>query len=291
VVTSAFVIRTAIRLMRVTPVPVARAAAATLGLVAWAVMGRRRRGLLENLRYTASDASRGQRARLVRRTFTNMALCAVDQFRLPSIRPDALRALFEVRGIEHLDAAHAMGRGTIVVSGHIGPYELAAACVAADGYPIHGMVENLDPVILEALTSYRAATGMGIVNMRDGIREAYRILAQKRILLLAADRAIGEARSAIEMPFAGGVRRVPTGPATFSMATGAPIVVGFASLRRGRTPRYQMEFDPPILPRANDEAERVRLTELITSRIAAFVQSHPDQWFVFHARWVTHGAA
>lgn len=275
--------------MRVVPVPLARACAVALGTVAWAMLADRRRTLLHSLELTAPDRSPRERRRLARRTFRNMASCVVDQFRLPSISPAELRSLFEVRGIEHLDRALAMGKGVVLVSGHIGPYELAAACVAAEGYPVHGMVENLAPGILEALASYRAATGMGLVNMKDGIAEAYRILARGEAILLAADRAIGRARSAIELPFAGGVRPIPTGPAAFSIASGAPIIVGFASLNPARRPRYLMEFDPPLLPASNGDAERDRLTRVITDRIAGFVQAHPDQWFVFQPRWVTHG--
>jgi len=192
--------------------------------------------------------------------------------------------------MENLDRAESMGRGTIIVSGHIGPYELAAACVAAEGHRVHGMTENLAPAVLEALAEYRAATGLHLVNMKDGVREAYRILGNRETLILAADRAIGEARSAIEVQFAGGVRRVPTGPAAFSMATGAPIVVGFASIKRSGSTRYLLEFDPPILPQSSDEIERDRITRAIAERIASFVESHPDQWFVFQPRWVVRDA-
>jgi lauroyl/myristoyl acyltransferase len=75
------------------------------------------------------------------------------------------------------------------------------------------------------------------------------------------------------------------------MATGAPIIVGFASLNPTRRPRYRVEFDPPILPQGNDDAERIRLTRLISDRISAFILSHPDQWFVFQPKWVTRDVA
>lgn len=289
-VTSVGVIRAGIRLMRVIPVPLARGIAMAAGTVAWYADGRRRRALLENLSYTARDRSLAARRRIGRRTFRKMASCVVDQFRLPTITLPELRDLFEERGIEHVRDALAGGKGVIVVSGHIGPYELAAGAVAAEGYAVHTIIENLAPEVLDALASYRAATGLGLVNMKDSLREAYRILGRNEILLLAADRAIGEARSAIEVPFAGGRRRLPTGPAVFAQATGAPIIVGFVYRNPGPGRRYVIEFHAPVHAEGRGEEERNRLTRRIADEIGAFIMAHPDEWFVFHPHWITRDA-
>lgn len=285
------VIRAAIALLRVTPVPIARALAAMGGYIAWATQGDRRRTLLENLSYTAADRSPAERRRMARRTFRNLAVTAVDQFRLPGMAPEDVRSLFEIRGLEHVNASQARGRGTVIVTGHLGPYELAAACFATLGYQVHGMVENLDPAVLEALASYRSATGMQLVNMKDGIRAAYRILGQGHILALVADRAIGDGRSAVEVPFAGGVRPVPTGPVVFAQATGAAIVTAFASPNPGKGARYLMEFDPPLIAEGRGEVERDRLMKVVVERMVAAVRRNPDQWFVFQPNWITREPA
>jgi KDO2-lipid IV(A) lauroyltransferase len=285
------IIRAAIALLRVTPVPIARALAAAGGNIAWATQGDRRRTLLENLSYTAPDRSLAERRRMVRRTFRNLAVTAVDQFRLPSISPEDVRALFEVRGLEHVNASQARGHGTIIVTAHLGPYELAAACFASLGYQVYGMVENLDPDVMDALAAYRSATGMQLVSMKDGIRAAYRILGQGHILALVADRAIGESRSAAEVPFAGGVRPLPLGPAVFAQATGAAIVTAFASPNPGKGARYLMEFDPPLIAEGRGEAERDRLMKSIVERMVAAIRRNPDQWFVFQPNWITRESA
>jgi KDO2-lipid IV(A) lauroyltransferase len=278
-------------LLRVIPVPVARALAAAGGTLAWAMQGERRKTLLQNLSFTAPEKSLAQRRRMARHTFRNMAVTAVDQFRLPSISPEQLRELFEIRGLEHVHASQARGHGTIIVTAHLGPYELAAACFATLGYKVYGMVENLDPGVMDALASYRSATGMELVNMKDGIRAAYRILGEGHILALVADRAIGEARSAVEVPFAGGVRPLPVGPAVFAQATGAAIVTAFATRNPGRGARYVMEFDPPLIAEGRGEAERDRLMKHIVERMVAAIRRNPEQWFVFQPNWITREPA
>ena len=228
---------------------------------------------------------------MVRRTFRNLAVTAVDQFRLPSISPEDLGALFEIRGLEHVDASQARGHGTIIVTAHLGPYELAAACLASRGYHVYGMVEHLDQAVMDALAAYRSATGMQLVSIKDGIRAAYRILGEGHILALVADRAIGEARSAVEVAFAGGVRPLPVGPVVFAQATGAAIVTAFASPNPGKGARYLMEFDPPLIAEGRGEVERDRLMRSIVERMVAAIRRNPDQWFVFQPDWITREPA
>jgi lauroyl/myristoyl acyltransferase len=283
---SAPVIRAAIKLLRVTPVPVARALAAVGGTIAWAVQGDRRRTLHENLSNTAPDRTSRQRRRMVRRTFVNLAVTAVDQFRLPSISPEELRGLFEIRGLEHIDASQARGKGTIIVTAHLGPYELASACFATLGYRVHGMVENLEPDLLEALASYRSATGMQLVNVKDGLRAAYRVLNQNDILAIVGDRAVGDKRGAIDVPFAGGVRPVPVGAAVFAQATGASVVTAFTWRNPRKRPRYVIEFDPPLYAEGRDEADRRRMIDRIVERMASAIRRNPDQWYVFQPDWI-----
>jgi len=149
----------------------------------------------------------------------------------------------------------------------------------------------LDPDLLDALASYRQATGMRLISMKQGIRAAFRLLQDQQMLCLLADRVIGDTRGAVEVPFCDGVRPVPTGPATFAMATGAPVVVGYITLNPERPPRYLLEFEPPLIPGARGDEERLRLTRRITDRLAAAVRDHPDEWYVFQPQWVTRDRA
>jgi KDO2-lipid IV(A) lauroyltransferase len=148
------------------------------------------------------------------------------------------------------------------------------------------MVEDLAPDVSAALATYRRATGMELISMKEGIRAVYRLLQEGRMVLLVADRAVGDTRGVIELPFCDGIRPVPTGPATFAMTTGAPIIVGHITLNPDAPPRYVVEFEPPLLPEGRGEAERIRLTRLITDRLAAVVRKHPDEWYVFQPQWV-----
>jgi KDO2-lipid IV(A) lauroyltransferase len=260
--------------------------AAAAGTLGYLVQRERRRASLENLAHTAPNASERTRRLLARRTFRNMTSTAVDLYRLPSMAAEELRSLVAVSGREHLDAALAKGRGVICVTGHVGPYELGGAWLSAQGYAVHAMVEDLTPDVSEALAMYRRATGMQLISMNQGLRSVFKLLEENRLVLLVADRAVGDTRGVVELPFCNGVRAVPTGPATFAMATGAPIIVGHIFLNPDRGARYVMQLEPPIVANGRGDGERLRLTRWITDRIADVVQKHPDEWYVFQPQWM-----
>lgn len=105
--------------------------------------------------------------------------------------------------------------------------------------------------------------------------------------MLVADRVVGKGGEGVVLPFGGGTRPIPTGPASFALATGAPIIVGHIALGESASPRYVIRLDPPISPEptGDDAADRLRLTKRLAERMAAAVREHPDQWYVFQPQW------
>ncbi|MGH7696250.1 MAG: lysophospholipid acyltransferase family protein [Gemmatimonadaceae bacterium] len=278
-------LRAAMTLARVMPAPFARALGRGAARAAHAALPARRAILLKNLSYTAPDASSETRRRLVRNTFGYIADCQVDLYRLVGRPPNEVPAMVDGRGLEHLEAARRLGRGVIIVTGHLGNYELGAAWLAALGVPVHGVVEDVEPEMLELLQQYRTATGMKTLSRNRGARDAYRVLKSGEVLLLVADRVIGDTADAVELPFCEGRRDVPRGPALLSLATGAPIVVGIAVRTPDGPRRYRIVLEPPIMPDGTEPDAASTLTRKVADRLAAAVREYPDQWFVFQPGW------
>jgi KDO2-lipid IV(A) lauroyltransferase len=223
----------------------------------------------------------------VRNTFGYIADCQVDLYRLVGRPPNEIPGMIDVRGLENLEDARRLGRGVIIVTAHLGNYELGAAWLGAMGYPVHGMVEDVEPEILALLEQYRTATGMRVISRNRGARDAYRVLRSGEVLLLVADRVIGDASDAVELPFCEGRREVPRGPAVLSLATGAPIIVGIAVRTPDGPRRYRIILEPAIMPHGTEPDAALNLTRKVTDRLAAAVREYPDQWFVFQPGWKT----
>ncbi len=156
------------------------------------------------------------------------------------------------------------------------------------------MVEILDdPEVNAALALYRQATGMKLISRNASLRVSLRLLRDQQILLLVADRVVGEGGEGVEVPFGNGVRKVPTGPAALALATGAPIIVGYITRNPQRSTRYLVRLEPPIVPNGTGDAhhDREALTRLVAERLARAVQAHADEWFVFQPEWIRRDVA
>lgn len=245
--------------------------------------------LVRNAGNLAPHLSTAERRRVARHTFVNFFEAASDLFRLPSLSPDQIQGLIAAEGMEHLHTAQALGRGVIVVTPHLGPYELGGAYVASLGLPVHAVVEDINPATNAALASYREASGMELISRSTGLRQMYRLLKEGRIVLLVADRVIGDGADGVAVPWGAGRRLVPSGPAAFAIATGAPIVSGYIVRRpAGKASRYLLHLDAPIVA---TDVSRDDLTRDVAARLAGAVCQYPDQWYVFQPDWLPRDAA
>lgn len=274
----------AIALARWFPAPVFRGFAWAVGSLGWCFDRNRYAIVRENVRHLAPQATGREQRRLSRRLFRNLFLAASDLFRVPSLSRSEILDLVEIEGREHLETARSLGRGALVVTPHLGPYELGAIVVAALGYRAHAVVEDIDVETNAALAAYRSATGLRLVSRNTGVRQVYRLLADGDFVLLVADRVVGQTTEGLAVPFGDGWRRIPEGPGALASATGAPVIVGSVVRTSGSGRRYRMVFEAPIWPSGLD---REALTRRVATRFDAMVRAHPDEWYVFQPQWLT----
>lgn len=287
-ITTPAVIRGAIRLMRVAPAGAMRTMAHGIGSIACYLMPDRRRTVLDSLRHLRPDLSPPERRRLARQTFGGMAAASVDLFRLPSATREELEGLVSFVGLEHVDRALAGGRGVIVATAHLGPYELGGACLALRGYRTVAVAEDLEPDVLAALATFREATGMRIITLANAVRGVLQALKDNSVVLLVADRVVGKVATSVDVPFGNGMRALPTGPAMFALKAGAPIIVGWVTRASTSSATYVVHFDPPIQADGNGGRAKVQLTRRVGQRLGELVALHADQWYVFQPEW--HGS-
>ena len=215
-----------------------------------------------------------------------MLEAATDLWRLPSLAGAELDGLVDAHGLEHLDAAVAAGRGVILASAHLGPYELAGAWLAHRGYVVHAMVERLPEETGAALAAYRSSTGMQLLDRSSGPRGLLRVLKAGEVAALVCDRMVGAGAPGQIVTFGQGLREIPVGPASFAIATGARVVTGAIVRSRHGPGRYQLTLDPPVDPGGHTVAT---LTGHIGERLSAMTVAHADEWYVFQPAWRDDG--
>lgn len=259
-------------------------AGATLGDLARLL--RLRRGVAEeNLARAFPERTARERAAVLRAHYRELGRIAVEYARFAELAHAAAgEVVAEVRGLEHLERAIAGGRGAILLSGHVGNVELLGA-VLGRHHPVDFVVRALTNPHVEALLArQRAAAGVGQISAATGMRRIYQALRENRWVAMLADQ--DARRHGVFVPFLGRPASTALGPARIALATGAPIIMGFAARRADG--RHELVVEPPLDPcdpAAPDAAER--LTALHVARLELWVRARPESWFWLHRRWKT----
>lgn len=237
-----------------------------------------------NMRRVLGPAAAPREVRCqVGQVFRNYGLYLWDVLRLPRMNLAELQRDVEIRGVEHLDEATASGKGLVLVTGHIGNWDLAGAALAARGYPVNVIVETLEPPRWnEAVQAIRERIGMRAIPLESGPRDMIRALRAKEILGVLIDRPLTE--EGVPVRFFGGLTRVPGGAATLALRTGANVITAVV-VRSGD--RFVAHVDPMLRPEATGDLGRdvETLTQRIMDRLEHWIRSYPDQWFMFRNMW------
>jgi KDO2-lipid IV(A) lauroyltransferase len=210
--------------------------------------------------------------------FRNFARNLVDYGRFHTITDEALwRLLPSIQHLHFLEESCAKGRGVILLTGHIGNWELGAMVFGRLGYKINVVTI---PEGKERIDSIR-----GAYRMRQDIRtivvdgspfsslEIVAALRRGEIVAMLVDR--WEGADGVPAKFFGADHRFPRGPFVLGRATGAPIIPAFI-VRDGRA--YRGVIDPPVLMDGLDDESGARM---VSESLERMIRNCPDQWYNF----------
>lgn len=244
---------------------------------------RSRDGIYANQRRVLPPETSGlQRWRLARRAFRHFAYSAADFFRMAAMNPANLhRFVPEVSGWEHLTAAQEAGKGGILVTVHMGSWELGGAYLGLRGIPLTAAaLPHKDPRIDRIFLASREARNIEIVPVGGALRKLRTALTRGRFIALASDRDVSGRGP--RLPFFGAPTHVPDGHAKLALATGAWILP--ACVVRCKNRSSKIEIRPPIIPDpASDTVETLTLRCLTV--LEDFIRTRPEQWLSFYNLW------
>ena len=267
------------------PRPWAYALAVMAARFAWLFSPLARPRLEFNLRVARPDLELRELRRLSWLNFRNHAKAYADLMMLPRANVQAMRPLLQVRGWEHLEQARAMGKGVMVVSCHMGSYEIVSAIWSATLTPVSFFAEELEPrALFEWYRETRARLGISVLTLDlGGLRKVTEALQEQEMVITAIDRDI--AGTGQIMPFFGRPARIPLGPAAIALRLGVPLLPAY--VLRLPDDNYFVEAMPPLVARSTGDAraDEIRVTQDLLRTIEGFIREHPDQWHLPHQIW------
>jgi KDO2-lipid IV(A) lauroyltransferase len=219
--------------------------------------------------------------------FRTLGRNAYEFLRLKDAPRDTLLERVErIEGMENFLAAHRAGRGVIVITGHIGCWEIMPAHFVARGFPVTVIARRMKVDRLNGrLVDLRKSFGVATIDRDDNPRRMFEPLRRGEILGVLIDQHTRVA--GMWVPFFGRPAHTPTAVAKIALATGAPIVPMAAFL--GRNGRHVIHVLPAIAVPHSGRDGRERAVREITAACSLAVESliriDPKQWVWFHHRW------
>ena len=258
-------------------------------LLCFATMTRQRRAARRNLeRITGLRGLRN--VRLTYRTFLQfshfmVAYAEMRGGRSPLLEPPS--------GHEEADritrALLAEGRGLVVLTAHLGQWDVGLRQLANTGLPVHVVMHETEArEVARHAGEVRQAPNVTVHQSRSsellGLELAL-ALRRGEVVAIQADRPLGEHDR--PTPVFGAPLPLPTGPIRLARATGAPILPAFTVFEGPR--RCRIEMGEPIRvgagrgPMAEEELDASMRS--VAEALERAIARHPDQWFCFYDAW------
>jgi KDO2-lipid IV(A) lauroyltransferase len=200
---------------------------------------------------------------------------------------EQIRAEIPLRGREHLEAALAKGNGVIALSAHLGNFFLIGTRLAAEGVPIHVLI-NLprNGRLAELMNRYRQRVGQKTIPARPRRQASQRlahVLRQNQVAMVIADEF--RSGSGVYVPFFGHTVLARRGPATLALRTGAALVPIYVIRESKGWLSLTIEPEIELLRTGNIKADVTEGSRRITQWLERTVRAYPDQWNWMNIHW------
>jgi KDO2-lipid IV(A) lauroyltransferase len=234
----------------------------------------------------------------MRRMFHNFACYWADLFRFAQLPADRLQSLVVEESRASLDRLNALRdakRKTILITAHLGNWELGSVLAGHAGLPLSVVyVPDAYPEAERLRSFLRGRGGVEEIPVRPEERLAalpvLRAFEKGRLIAVQGDRDWNDRGARAE--FLGAEAAFPLGPFQLARMSGAELMPVFVAYAPDR--RFEIEVGPPIEVEETDDRERDsrRALHRWVGVLEAAVRRWPTQWYTYYDFWpATKGQA
>jgi KDO2-lipid IV(A) lauroyltransferase len=273
------------------PRGIARQLAALLVWTASPLLSRLRRVGMRNLQMAMPELPREERQRILNGVFRSLGRQLVEFCRMSRYTPENTRDWIRTEGLDYYLAARAQGKGVLVLTGHLGAWELSSFYHSLMGYPMGLVIRRLDNRPLDKyVNDRRCMHGNAVLHKDDFGRGLLKAMRHGETVGILMDTNMTPPQGEF-VEFFGKQACTATGVAHIARKTEAAVVPGFMLWEEAEH-RYVLHFGPQLeLPKTEDvAADILATTQICTTTIESWIRRYPDQWLWIHRRWKTRPA-
>jgi KDO2-lipid IV(A) lauroyltransferase len=267
------------------PRPVARRLGNGLGNLGFRLDRRHRKVALDNLSLAFGDElTARQRWALVRSVYHHLGQILFEVGWSMRASDAELDRSIHIEGLEHYHAAFEKGKGVLVVTGHLGNWELLSIVADHARIPIHVVYRPMDFTPLNLFFEWlRSRFGARLIPTSHAMIRIVRALKKKEVVAILMDQSV-DWYDGVWVDFFGHRTCTSKGMALIALKSRSPVLSCF--LYREKT-GFRAVFGPEIpLVDTGDKTKDIEANSLNYSKsVEQGIRRHPEQWFWVHRRW------
>ncbi len=280
-----------------------RRVGATVGAVALRLLGRLRATGIKNLQLAFPSRSLAEREAILASVYRNLGYQLAEFCQMSRYTAEQAGAFIRYQGLDHYLNARARGKGVLVLTGHIGAWELSSFYHSLAGYPMGMVIRRLDnPLVDRFVNHVRCLHGNRVIHKDDFARGLIASMRAGETVGILMDTNMTPPQG-VFVPFFDELACTASGLARVALKTGAAVVPGFLVLEKspatnqqaneGRNEgRYVLHFgeEVQLVDTGDAEADAIANTARFTAILEEAIREYPEQWLWMHRRWKTRPA-
>jgi len=258
-----------------------------LGIVAFHLIRSERKKTIRHLNMAfGSEKNQDEIQQIARQVFINLGRNGADALRLPLMNQSNIDQLIRFEGIEILDHTYKNGKGTFLITGHIGCWELMGAAVALKGYPLYVIGKPVyDPRLDKIIIRNRELSGTKNIARGNSLIQILKALRSNAMIGILIDQDTNV--EGVFVDFFGKPAYTPVGPIALALKTGSFVVPMAVQLMDDFKHRVLIK-EPIKLTRTGDKKQDLIInTQKLSDFLEETIRLYPSQWVWMHERWRT----
>ncbi|MGE5605326.1 MAG: lysophospholipid acyltransferase family protein [Bacteroidota bacterium] len=255
-----------------------------LGKLAFLILKKRRELTISNIRVARENGffkTEIDERQLAKRVWEHIGMVGSEFLYYYERKPEVFMKAVRFEGEENLKRILAQNKGALLVSGHLGNWELLGVSIIYWGFKINPIVKfQSNGLVDQIIQDNRRSLGMGLIDKNGFLRPILAALKRNEIVSFLMDQST--LKNGVLVKFFNKEASLPRGAAEFALKTGAPVFS--ARCFREKPGHYQVVLSEEIkLIRTGDhERDVAENTAMFIRLIEDMIREHPEQWLWMH---------
>ena len=280
-----------LELLGLLPRRAARAVGAGIGWIAYAATPRLRRAGWKNLELAFPEMPAAEREKILRAMYKQLGWQLAEFCHMSGYTLERANQLIRYEGLENYLAAQRRGQGVLILTGHLGAWELSSFYHSLAGHPMSMIIRRLDNSWIDRLVNdIRTQHGNRVLPKDDFARGLIAAMRAGDTVGVLMDTNMTPPQG-VFVDFFGRAACTASGVARVALRTGAAVLPGFLVWEPAEK-RYVLHFLPELqlIDTGDSEADAIANTQLFTTALENVIRRYPEQWLWVHRRWKTRPA-